>query len=126
MVFIGTQDGCQLATYVFTYLVRVMRNAWRDNSDRRLKRPAFLKGFGMAIAEQIPNEFKQPAGNGLVLSGGGYIKKHLLRPGASVKTTSATPSKGSSEGSLRSGYYAGKKAGIRNGLKGGTLNLETE
>jgi len=121
--FIGTRDGCQLARYSFTYLVRVMRKAWAENTDRRIKRPGFLAGFALAIQSQMPRVFKELPGTGLVLSTNDYITKHLIPAGTKTTTVASARSPKNARASFAKGYVAGKKQGISNALRGGTINL---
>lgn len=113
--FIGGKVAVQLALYAHEYLVKSMRNAWQEQSDRRLKREAFMHGFIWAIQEQMPEVFRDEA---LVLVFDHYIESTFLTPGMEVKTTQTKSLKPGADASFFKGFQKGNKAGIRNGLEG--------
>lgn len=120
--FIGFPEQTALASYVYEYLVRAMRRAWRTRSNKRMRdRDSFLRGFAAAIEDLMPETFHQP---GLTLCADKYIHDVILRGSGSKMTTLASP-KAKSDKAFFHGLKAGSKAGIRNALRGSdTLNLE--
>ena len=114
--FIGLPTNCQLAEYVYCYLVRAMRAAWRKRSNKRLRdREAFLKGYATAIHQLMPATFRN---EGLILSAKAYTEAVIIgnKPGRSVAMKPVAAK--ASDRALREGYIAGQKAGIRNGIHG--------
>lgn len=121
--FIGLPEDVELASYVYTYLVRTMCRAWRTRENKRLRdRNAFLRGFAAAMNRLMPAVFHRP---GLILCAKKYVEEVIcVGPGYSKSTTIAAP-KAKSERAFSDGLDAGRKAGIRNALRGSnTLNLE--
>jgi len=116
---IGTPLQAQLATYVYIYLVRVLRQSWRCRENKRLRdREAFLRGFAHAISNKLPEVFPQ---DGLILSAEAYIAAKLIGPGA--KLTHFTASKKPlSDSAWRNGYLAGVDTGIHNAIHGSGTN----
>jgi hypothetical protein len=111
--FIGFPEQVSLASYVYEYLVRSMRRAWRTRTNKRLKdRHAFLRGFATAIDGMMPETFHRP---GLVLCAEKYIQDVILHGSDAKMTTLKTPS-GRSTKSFIHGLAAGRNAGIRNAI----------
>lgn len=110
--FVGSRSACDLAVYVHNYLSKAMRQAWANNTDRRLKRDSFMRGFAHAIERQMPKVFHDDA---LVPACTEYIQAALLNPGESIKT-STPKSKPLALVSFNQGFKKGNEAGIRNGL----------
>lgn len=112
---IGTPLQAELATYVYVYLVRVLRQAWLKRANRRLRdRESFLRGFAVAIREQLPEVFPQ---DGLILSSKAYIEQQIIGPNGRIREIGGKP-KPLADSSFINGYRAGKKAGIRNAIPG--------
>ena len=112
---IGTPLQAQLATYVYTYLVRVLRQSWRGRANKRLRdREAFLRGFTQAIGRKLPKVFPQ---DGLVLSSEAYIAAKLLPPGAKI-TRIAEGKKSLADSAYRDGFMAGVDTEIHNAIQG--------
>lgn len=121
--FIGLPEQIDLASYVYTYLVRTMRSAWRKRGNRRLRdREAFLKGFACAINRLMPAAFHRP---GLILSAERYVEDVIIGQDSNVKMSNLKGPEAKSDRAFHHGFEAGDKAGIRNALRGSnTLNLE--
>lgn len=114
--FIGLPEQIALASYVYTYLVRTMRTAWRKRTNKRLRdRDAFLKGFSIAINQLMPETFHRP---GLILSAEKYIDNILIGTDPNVIRQSLKAPSANSDKALQHGYQAGHKAGIRNAIRG--------
>jgi hypothetical protein len=114
--FIGLPEQIDLASYVYTYLVRTMRSAWRKRANRRLRdREAFLKGFACAINRLMPAAFHRP---GLILSAEKYVQDVLIGTDPNVKLSSLKGPEAKSDKSFHHGFEAGDKAGIRNAIRG--------
>lgn len=110
---VGTPLQAQLATYVYTYLVRALRQSWQRRNNRRLRdRESYLRGFASAISNQLPEVFPQ---SGLVLSTEHYIQSHLLAPGERIVTL-PNSKKSLADASFHHGFMAGADAGIRNAM----------
>ncbi len=120
--FIGFPEQTALASYVYDYLVRTMRRAWRTRANKRLRdRDAFLSGFAAAINSLMPDTFHRP---GLILCADKYIAEVILAGSRAKLTTLKGPAMKSTKAFLN-GHKAGLNAGIRNALRGSdTLNLE--
>ena len=112
--FYGYAEACDLAIYVFVYLVRCAKAAWNNRVNRRLKnRPAFIIGFFCAIDEMIPEKFHQP---GLMPAFQAYRDEVLLRGGKLITKTldaKTLPAK-----SLTAGYKAGQQQSINQAIRG--------
>jgi hypothetical protein len=119
--FIGYPETCDLAIYVFVYLVRCARSAWKNRPNKRLRnRESFIFGFFLAIDRLMPPKFHQP---GLVPSFEAYTENILLK-GSRMITKSIAP-KSTPIKSLAAGFRAGESNGINAPLRGSdTLNLE--
>ncbi len=112
--FIGYPETCDLAIYVFVYLVRCARNAWKNRANKRLRnRESYIYGFFLAIHELMPPKFHQP---GLVPSFQSYKEEVLLTGGRLITRTIAP--KSIPVKSLTAGYMAGKRNGINNSIRG--------
>jgi len=112
--FIGYPETCDLAIYVFVYLVRCAKSAWKKRENRRLKnRAAFIYGYFLSIDELMPKKFHQP---GLVPSFVSYRDAVLLQ-GSKLITRNIAP-KSTPIKSLTAGYKAGQKTGINNAIRG--------
>ena len=110
---VGTPLQAQLATYVYTYLVRALRQSWKRRNNRRLRdRESYLRGFAAAISNQLPEVFPQ---TGLVLSTEHYIQSNLLAPGERIVTL-PNSKKSLADASFHHGFMAGADAGIRNAM----------
>lgn len=117
--FIGYPETCDLAIYVFVYLVRCARNAWKNRPNKRLKnRESFIYGFFIAIDELMPPKFHQP---GLVPSFKAYTEEVLLT-GGKLTSRSVAP-KSLPLKALTAGWMAGKNNGIHNAIRGTEQNL---
>lgn len=122
--FIGIETQCQIASYVYVYLVRTMRAAWRNRTNRRLRdRDSFLRGFAQAVESMIPEKFHQP---GLVVSSKRYIEGVLLGPDAKLKTIGGGKPAKISDAAFFQGYRDGKKAEIHNAVRGSNHELLPE
>lgn len=117
--FIGYPETCDLAIYVFVYLVRCARNAWKTRPNKRLRnRESFIYGFFLAINELMPPKFHQP---GLVPSFKSYTEEVLLQ-GAKLITKRVAP-KSAPIKALAAGFRAGQSNGINNAIRGTEKNL---
>jgi hypothetical protein len=113
--FIGFTEQCDLAIYVFVYLVRCAKSAWRNRSNKRLKnRDAFIFGFMIAIDDLMPPRFHQP---GIVPAFKAYTEAVLLSPGSKLTTRPCAP-KNTPVKSLTAGWLAGKRNGINPAIRG--------
>ena len=112
--FIGGKIQVELSIYAFDYIVKSMRQSWKNNTDRRLKRAGFLKGYFYALHSEMPKAFRN---NDIVVCHDGYIEETFFKnaPDA-IRVKSRGVSKGGGEASTRAGYRAAKKQGIRNAL----------
>lgn len=111
---IGAPVQIELATYVYVYLVRVIRQAWPRRHNKRLRdREAFLRGFAQAISKKLPQVFPQ---DGLVLSSDAYIADVLIGPGARLVTTAAGSKKPMSDRAFHHGFMAGSETSIHNAI----------
>lgn len=112
---VGTPLQAQLATYVYTYLVRTLRQSWQRRGNRRLRdRESYLRGFSAAISNKLPEVFPQ---DGLVVSTEHYIQQTLLGPGGKSVAIGGKGKKSLSDASFHHGYLAGIDAGIRNAMR---------
>lgn len=112
--FIGYPESCDLAIYVFVYLVRCARSAWKKRINKRLRnRESFIFGFFLAIDELMPPKFHQP---GLVPAFKSYTEEVLLQ-GRKIITRKIAP-KSAPVKSLTAGYLAGKNNGIHAPIRG--------
>lgn len=112
--FYGFPEACDLAIYVFVYLVRCAKSAWKHRANKRLKkRSSFIFGFFLGIEQQLPTKFHQP---GLVPAFQAYRDEVLLQ-GSKIITRSIAP-KSSAIKSLTAGYMAGQKSKINNAIRG--------
>lgn len=117
--FTGYPETCDLAIYVFVYLVRSAKSAWKNRTNKRLKnRESFIFGFFLAIEELMPPTFHQP---GLVPSFRAYTEQVLLS-GRKIITKPVAP-KSTTIKSLTSGWIAGQKNGIHAPLRGTSTPL---
>lgn len=123
--FVGFPEQIQLASYVYTYLVRTMRAAWRNRSNKRLRdRDAFLRGFTAAINNLMPEAFHRP---GLIVRADTYIKDIIVGDDPNVKMQTLAGPKAKSDKAFIHGHAAGSKAGIRNAIRGtDKLSLENK
>lgn len=123
--FIGLSNNCDLAIYVYVFLVRSMRTAWRKRKNRRLRdRDSFLRGYCAAIDSLMPATFHQP---GLILSADKYIETIIFagRTGIKMSSIGTNSKKKLSTKAFYNGYIEGEKTGINNALRGSdTLNLD--
>jgi hypothetical protein len=111
--FIGYPETCDLAIYVFVYLVRCAKSAWKNRSNKHLKnRESYIYGFFLAIDELMPPTFHQP---GLVPSFQTYTE-HVLLSGRKIITKPVAP-KSTTIKALTSGFLAGQKNGIHNSVR---------
>lgn len=112
--FYGYPEACDLAIYVFVYLVRCAKSAWKNRANKRLKnRSAFILGFFCGIEQHIPPKFHQP---GLLPSFQAYRDEVLLSGGKLIFRKIA-PKKMPIK-SLSAGYSEGRKTGINNAIRG--------
>lgn len=119
---VGTPVQIELATYVYVYLVRVIRQAWQRRDNKRLRdREAFLRGFASAISKQLPRVFPQ---DGLVLSTDAYINQVLIGPGTKLVTTEATGKKPMSDLAFHHGFRAGNETRIHNAITPPAVQFE--
>jgi hypothetical protein len=117
--FIGYPETCDLAIYVFVYLVRCAKSAWKNRTNKRLKnRESFIFGFFLAIEELMPPTFHQP---GLVPSFQSYTEQVLVS-GRKIITKPVAP-KSTTIKALSSGWIAGQKNGIHAPIRGTTTPL---
>jgi Protein of unknown function (DUF2786) len=121
--FIGLPDQTALASYVYQYLVRTMRSAWRTRANKRLRdRDSFLSGFASAINSLMPAAFHRP---GLILCAETYIKEVIIGDSRAKISTLKGP-QAKSDKAFSHGHRAGLKAGIRNAIHGTeTFKLES-
>ena len=78
LTIIGDESARQIGTYVYTFLVRAFRRAWRERVNRRLRdRRAFLFGMYAGIVSQLPDlKIQTDAGReGIVLSRKAYLDR---------------------------------------------------
>lgn len=109
---IGFPEQCAIAEYVYVYLVRSMKKAWRDRSNKRLKNiGAFMSGFATAIHNQMPEKFHQ---DGLKIVHDDYIQNVILH-GSGKITTIPNKSTNSTAASY-AGYRAGAATTINNAI----------
>lgn len=112
--FIGYPETCDLAIYVFVYLVRCARHAWKNRANKRLRnRSSFIFGFFLAIDQLMPPKFHQA---GLIPAFKTYTEEVLLC-GAKVITRRVAP-KSTPVKSLTAGFLAGKQNGIYAPIRG--------
>ena len=112
--FIGYPETCDLAIYVFVYLVRCSRNAWKNRHNKRLRnRESFIYGFFLAIDKLMPPKFHQP---GLMPSFKSYTEEVLLQ-GCKLITRPIAP-KSTPVKSLTAGFRSGMNNGINNAIRG--------
>ncbi len=113
--FIGSEVNCELARYVYIYLVRLMRDAWRLRENRRLRdRESFLRGFAIAIEGQIPPTFNL---SGLIPSADAYIEGVIMRGNGVLVTPKKKGKIKLSDSAFRNGFIAGTDASIHNAIK---------
>lgn len=111
---VGTPNQIDLATYVYVYLVRVIRQAWQRRDNKRLRdREAYLRGFSKAISQKLPRVFPQDA---LVLSVEAYIDSVLIGPGAKRVNLSTGSKKPMSDLAFHHGFRAGTDTAIHNAI----------
>ena len=72
VTFIGGKVQTELSIYAFEYIVKSMRLAWKNNTDRRLKRSGFLRGYYNAMWSEMPKVFRS---NDLVVCHDKYIEE---------------------------------------------------
>jgi hypothetical protein len=115
--FIGVETNCQIAAYVYIYVVRAANQAWRNRANKRLRdRRAFIIGFIAAIDRMMPEKFHQP---GLVVVADRYIEGVILTGKTGIKITDVKgPKKPLSDKAFRDGFIEGTGAGINNALRG--------
>jgi hypothetical protein len=112
--FYGFPEACDLSIYVFVYLVRASKSAWKNRANKRLKnRSAFIMGFFFGIDEHFPEKFHQ---DGLLPSFQAY-RDEVLLSGGKLITRQIAP-KTISVKSLSAGWKAGKNKGINNAIRG--------
>lgn len=112
--FYGYPEACDLSIYVFVYLVRCAKSAWKNRANKRLKnRSAFILGFFCGIEAHMPPKFHQP---GLLPSFQAY-RDEVLLSGGKLITRNLAPKKLPIK-SLTAGYQAGKSNGINNAIRG--------
>jgi hypothetical protein len=111
----GFPEACDLAVYVFVYLVRCAKSSWKNRANKRLKnRDAYIYGFFLGIDELMPEKFHQP---GLLPAFNAY-RDEVLLGGSSQLITKRIAPKNTPIKSLTAGYMAGKKNGINNAIPG--------
>jgi len=112
--FYGRVDACDLAIYVFVYIVRCARTAWKNRANKRLKnRASFIYGFFLGIDELLPAKFHQP---GLLPAFKAYRDEFLLR-GEKLVNKTITLKKAPVK-ALSAGYHAGRKTSIHQAIRG--------
>jgi len=123
--FIGCETNCQIAVYVYVYLVRAMRAAWRNRTNRRLRdRDSFLRGFASGVESMIPAKFHRA---GLVLCTERYVAGVILAgKNAKISTIRAGGKNKPSERAFFHGYRDGKNTGIHNAVRGTNTELLPE
>ena len=123
--FIGCETNCQIAVYVYIYLVRAMRAAWRNRTNRRLRdRDSFLRGFALGVETMIPEKFHQ---TGLVLCTKRYVEGVILAgKNAKITPIKTGGKKKLSDRSFFEGYRDGKITGIHNAVRGSNTELLPE
>ena len=111
----GYAETCDLAIYVFVFIVRCAKSAWKNRANKRLKnREAFIFSFIMGIDELMPPKFHQP---GIVPSFKTYRDEVLLSGGSKLITRASSP-KNLPSRATAAGYRAGKNNGINNAIRG--------
>lgn len=118
ITFIGTAWDTQIAIYVYTFLVRAFRDAWRTRRGRARNRHAFMHGMYHGICSRLDEQRKQQvSGEGLILIGRQlarreqYLQQHFPK----TESVDITPDADATAASL-AGYSAGRDTEIRSGL----------
>jgi hypothetical protein len=122
--FIGVESNCQLAAYCYVYLVRAMRAAWRNRTNRRLRdRQSFLEGYARGIDSLMPAVFHRP---GLILSADRYIETVIFAGKEGIRLREVKPKQRKlSAAAAFHGYRDAKIDGIRNPIRGTDRELLT-
>ena len=119
---VGTPNQIDLATYVYVYLVRVIRQSWQRRPNKRLRdRESYLRGFTVAISKKLPRVFPQ---DGLVLSADAYINGVLIVPGTKLVSRDGGRKKPLSDRAFHHGYAAGTGTAIHNAITPPTTQFE--
>lgn len=113
--FIGLPAHAGGAATTWVWLVANMRAAWRTIKDRRLRRPAFLDGYQMAVWVALSERPVQTTA--LVVAGLERYEAGLLRGAATIKRRSRDL-RGRADRSWRRGYRAGSRDMDRQQLPG--------
>lgn len=115
--FIGVETNCQIAAYVYVYVVRSANSAWKNRANKRLRdRRSFVTGFVAAIDAMMPKKFHQP---GLVVSAERYVQGVIIAGRKGIKIHEVNGSKKPlADRAFQDGYIEGTGAGINNALRG--------
>jgi len=114
--FVGVESQCQLARYCYVYLVRTLRAAWRNRSNRRIRnRESFLRGFAEGISRLMPEVFHVP---GLIVAHDDYITQIILGPTGKLVTLGRKKPIKLADSAFGSGFREGRKSSIRNAIRG--------
>lgn len=118
LAFIGTQRDIEISRYVYTFIVRSMRDLWKNKRGRSKDRRSFLYGIFLAICSTLrEQQAQQETREGLLVINRGlalrsnYMTKHF----GATKESDARPDN-NADCSIQNGYYAGKSIEINKGL----------
>jgi hypothetical protein len=122
IVFVGTAWECEVASYMFIFLQRCFRSAWKDRKNKRLKnREAFMHGMFLGLAAKLEeSKPKIEPGVGLVAVNRAFQLRNeylaKLIPNAQDKKIDADDSDAWS--AKHAGIIAGRETEIRKGVNG--------
>ncbi len=119
ITFVGSEWDRQIAIYVYHFLVRAFRRAWKHDSGRCRNRQAFLYGMFLGISTKLRERQPKPVEGepGLVLLNAAltrrsaYIGKHFGK-----LTQSDTAPDHDADAAMNAGFRAGLNTEIRSGL----------
>jgi hypothetical protein len=117
ITFVGTAWDIQIAVYVYTFLIRAFRDAWRIRRGRARNRHAFMHGMYHGLCSKLDEQRKQQvSGEGLIFVGRALARReNYLQRFGKLGSQDTTPDADATAASL-AGYMAGRDTEIRSGI----------
>lgn len=117
----GEAHDREVGRYVYVFLVRAFRSAWRNRANRLLRnRKAYLHGMYYGIIHNLPRRLAgaDRESNAMVQSRAAYLQK--LCPNMKTKKMKACDAR---LHAAKHGYLEGLKTRIRQGVEGGKSEM---
>jgi len=120
LTFIGTAWDTRVAMYVYTFLVRQFRLAWRDRRGRVRNRQMFLWGMYNGISAKLWEQRKQQVTEaGLVLIGSALARRQEYEKRFGPQDSVSGRPDSDAKAAMYAGYVEGRKTEIRSGVTEG-------